>query len=242
MSAAPSWVGCVDASEADALAALRLRPGLEVASLANVLWLRGPASDEELDLALRKVPGLRRFALRADGQLIADGARVPEGYLPVLRWQLLRDWLPLAMPGSLGAGVAANRVSIRLVRSVDELPANALLTEIRAWRDWAEGAPAIRLRPLRFAAAGDGRVWVEGTPLPSLPGARFHRSDGVAMPCGWKVEPNVGTPVLRRWLALAEGDTAFAPPDENWEIVKAEQFVPAMRSAVRLTAEALRHE
>jgi hypothetical protein len=242
MNAAPSWVGCVDASESDALAALRLRPGLEVAPLANTLWLRGPSIDEDLDLALRKIPSLRRFALQADGQLIADGARVPEGYLPALRWQLLRDWLPLALPASLGGGAVTNRVAVRLVRSVAELPANALLTGIRVWHDWAEQAPAIRLRPLRFAAAGDGRVWVEGTPLPALPGARFHRSDGVAIPCGWKVEPHFGTAVLRRWLALAEDDTAFAQPDGKWETLKAEQFVPAMRSAVRLTAEALGHE
>jgi hypothetical protein len=242
MSAAPSWVGCVDASESDALGALRLRPALEIAPLGNVLWLRSPAIDEELDLALRKVPGLRRFALRPDGQLIADGARVPEGYLPTLRWQLLRDCFPLAMPASFGGGVMTNRVPIRLARSADELPANALLTEIQAWRGWAEGAPAIRLRPLRFAAAGDGRVWVEGTPLPALPGARFHRSDGAAIPCGWKIEPHVGPLVLRRWLVLADGDTAFAQPDGKWQIVKAEQFVPAMRSAVRLTAEALGHE
>ncbi len=241
MHADARWVAWIDAADAGALAALRLRPGLEIATSADVVWLRGPACDDALAGALRQVPGLHRSTVLADGQLLADGARVPGGWIPELRWEPLRAWLPVALPTALGPGSPATPAELRLVRSTFELPANAVLTEIQAWQAWAERATEIRLRPLRFAAASDGRVWVEGTPLPALAGHRFHLSEGVAIPCGWVCAPDPGGRVLRRWLALAAGATAFAHADGRWEILQEEQFVPALRSAVRLTASALGH-
>jgi hypothetical protein len=236
------WVAWIDASNAEALAPLRLLPGLEVAWLAPSIWLRGPAWNEVLAGALRKVPGLRRLTVQTDGQLLAEGARVPEGWLPALSWRPLRDTLPVALPPALGAVPGGSTAGVRLVRSATERPATAVLTDIRTWLEWVETAPQIRLRALRFAAALDGRIWIEGTPLPTLPGQRFHLREGVAIPCGLGAAPDLDARVLRRWLGLAPGDTAFVHPDERWEIVKAEQFVPAMRSAVRLTAEVLGHE
>ena len=241
MSQDARWVACLDASHAGALAPLRLLPGLEVASLPPTLWLRGPAANEALALALRKVAGLRRFTVRADGQLTAEGTRVPEGWLPPLLWQPLRDTLPVALPSALGAVPASAAARIHLVRSSTEREAGAILTDLHSWLRWTEEAPGIRLRPLRFATARDGRIWIEGTPLPTLPGQHFHLRDGVAIPCGLGCAPDLGSGVLARWLGLASGDTALAHPDGTWEIVKAEQFVPAQRSAARATAEALGH-
>jgi hypothetical protein len=237
-NASTRWVACIDAAEAPALAALRLIPGLEVASVGEVVWLRGPGMDDALALGLQKIPGLRRFTLQADGQLIADGTRVPKGRLTAAAWSPLRDGQRVALPHALGATGSGNRAPLQLARSAAELPANALLTDLHPWHAWAETAPEIRLRPLRFAAASDGRVWIEGTPLPGVAGRRYHLREGVAVPCGFACSPDLGAPALRRWLALAEGDTAFSEPEGSWEILRSEQFVPALRSAVRATMEA----
>jgi hypothetical protein len=48
--------------------------------------------------------------------------------------------------------------------------------------------------------------------------------------------------VMARWLSLAAGDVAFTDAGGRWEIIKAEQFIPATRAAARLTAAALHHE
>jgi hypothetical protein len=233
------WVACLPEAEAARLAALRLLPGLEVASQAGVVWLRGPACDDALDFALRKVSGLRRFTVQADGQMIAEGARVPGGWLPALTWQPLRSSQPVALPVARGPGQVGSLAALGLVRSSVAQPAQALLTTIEVWLAWAGSAAEIRLRPLRFAAAHDGRVWIEGSPLPALPGQHFYLAEGVAIPCGLACEPDPGARVLRRWLSLAGGDTALAHPEGRWEILRAEQFVPAMRSAARRTAEVL---
>ena len=52
MSTAANWVACIDAAGAEGLAALRLLPGLEVAPLADIVWLRGPSWNETLAHAL----------------------------------------------------------------------------------------------------------------------------------------------------------------------------------------------
>src|SRR5437762_6110572 len=94
MSASQSWVAQLDTPEVSSLAALRLVPGLEIAVLAPVLWMRGPDWNDALAMACRKIPGLRRFTLLDGRRLLAGGTRVPLGYLPELRWQPLRESLP----------------------------------------------------------------------------------------------------------------------------------------------------
>lgn len=235
------WVARLNAADASALAGLRLVAGLEVATIGSVLWLRGSAWNEALRRALRKVPGLDRFETHASGRLLADGARVPQGRLPELRWQALAPWFPVNLPTAHGLVAAPSPAPFRLVRSTGEREAGGVLAELSAWHEFAIGAAAIRLRPLRFAAARDGRVWIEGMPLPPVPGRRFSISEGIAIPCGFTWSPALSVTAIRQWLGLGEGDATFAAEDGTWEIIRAEQFVPATRSAARATREALSH-
>lgn len=242
MNGGASWAARIDAADAEALSALRLVPGLEVAMLSHILWLRGAAWDESLALALRKVSGLVRFEVLPGGRLLAQGARVPEGRLPELRWQPLKDWFSVRLPTAARSAEMAARQPLKLVRSSEERPANALLADLASWAAFASTTAEIRLRPLRFAAAQDGRVWIEGAPLPAIPGERFHLRDGVAAPCGFAWSPEIETPVLQKWLGLANGDSAILLRDGTWEMLREEQFVPASRSAARMTAQSQAHE
>jgi hypothetical protein len=234
------WVASLETQDAEALGELRLLLGLELAEDGPRLWLRGPGWDDALALALRKVPGLRRFGVLPGGQLLPSDARVPHGRLPELRWRPLREWFGVVLPPVRTATRSLHHAPVTLVRSVEVQPANALLTDLTAWRAFAVTTAAIRLRPLRFAAARDGRAWVEGVPVPAIAGRRFHVRAQVAVPCGFAWSPPVEAEVLRRWLSLAEGDVAFASAEGDWEIIRAEQCVPASRSAARATVEALR--
>jgi MoxR-vWA-beta-propeller ternary system domain bpX2 len=239
MSDGAPWAAHVELADASGLADLRLLPGLEIAQMAHVYWLRGPAWDSALGLALRRVSGLRVFRVLPDGALLRQGARVPEGRLPELRWEPLRIAAAVQLAAPLPGGVRPSPVSLRLVRTSVEQPARGLLTDAPSWRDWADRAPNIRLQPLRFAAARDGRVWIEGAPISTLSGQRFQVAEGVGVPCGFTWQPAIDAQALARWLGLAKGDAALASTGSEWEIIKDEQFVPATRSGARLTAEAL---
>jgi hypothetical protein len=241
MSTTPqSWVATIDTPDPAILSPLRLIPGLEIAPLPPFLWLRGPDWNDTLALACRKIPGLRRYTLLDGKRLVPEARRVPTGFLPELRWQPLRESLPVALPTPHESHSSqSSHAPLTLVRSATIQPANALLTTWSAWHSFATTTAELRLQSLRFATAHDSRVYIEGTPVPTLPGQRFHQRHGIAVPCGWTWSPALETAVLRRWLSLAEGDTAIASPDGPWEIIKAEQFIPATRHAVRLTAEVL---
>ena len=235
------WAARLNASESSSLADLRLSAGLEAAEIDGMIWLRGANWSEALRLALRKVPGLDLFELSAGGRLLADGARVPRGRLPELPWQPMARWASVSLRAATGLVAPPVRAVLRLVRSSIERAAGGVLAELPAWHDFAIRAAEIRLRPLRFAAARDGRAWLEGTPLPAVPGRRCSIEDGIAIPCGFKCSPALSPAALRRWLGLADGDVALVGEDGLWEIIKAEQFVPATRSAVRTSADALAH-
>ncbi len=246
MSTGSEWVARMAVADAPQLAALRLVPGLEFGEMAGVIWLRGPALAEGLLLGLRRISGLELYRILPGGALRREGMRVPEGRLPPMRWQPLRNAFPVRLPlSSIAATRVENdvaRVPVKLVRSANERPAGALLTDILTWLDWATKAPEIRLNALRFAAAQSGRVWIEGKPLPPIAGERYHLSEGVAAPAGYEWSPALDPKVLARWLSLAAGDTAFCDVEGRWEIIKTEQFIPATRAAARLTAAALHHE
>src|SRR5438128_320238 len=96
------WVGRINAAESSPLAELRLVAGLEAAEIGGVVWLRGSAWSEALRLALRGISGLDRFELLASGRLLAEGARVPSGRLPELRWEPLARWFPVTLPAQHG--------------------------------------------------------------------------------------------------------------------------------------------
>jgi len=163
MSTSPSWVATIDTPDPGVLAPLRLVPALEIALLPPVLWLRGPDWNDTLALACRKIPGVRRFTLLDGKRLVPEGHRVPTGFLPDLRWQPLRENLPVSLPAAHASHAThESHAPLTLIRSSAVQPANALLTTWSAWQTFALTGAEIRLRSLRFAAAHDTRVWIEG--------------------------------------------------------------------------------
>ena len=234
------WVACVARSEAKTTAALRLWPGIEACQVEDALWLRGEKLDESLDLALRKLSGATLYNVYPDGRLLRRGARVPGGKPPGGRWVALETWIaldpqPAALPG-LPTG-STGRVHLELTRTTVGAEPTLLVTHVRPWVQYASGAPAVRLKPLAFAAAADGRVLIRGRPLPSLPGKRYVEVEGIAVPCGFAWSPPVDAEVLRELLELAPGDIAVLEGDGTYEHVGSSGFVPATRSAARRSLE-----
>jgi hypothetical protein len=88
---------------------------------------------------------------------------------------------------------------------------------------------------LRFAATSN-RTLIAGNPLPPLDGTRLWERGGIIVPCGFDLSPPIDPATLRRALALSADDAALFQEDGNWELIPAGAFVPARRSAIRLTA------
>jgi hypothetical protein len=136
------------------------------------------------------------------------------------------------------AARCAARIAIALepVSTSDE--PDILVGTLADWSGYATGAPQVRLEKLTFAASADGRVIVRGQPLPPIPGRRCYERAGVAVPCGWGWPSWLTADLVRSTLEIAPPAVALFSPAGTWEVVPADQFVRATRSAVRLSAEA----
>lgn len=229
-----SWALRLDAARAASAAALRLKPGIEACESGGDVWLRGPDGGEELALELRRIPGADRYEVSPGGVIRAPGKRVPAGKLPEGPWVAASAWAQAApQPASLPAELT-QRVKPRLERAGEERPANLLRLPLAAFAAWAESAPAVRLRPLAFAASG-AEALVRGLPLPPVAGTPYAEEGGIAVPCGWTLLPAAGAAAWRERLALAEGDLALFHADGSFDRVPAAAFVRASRSAARAT-------
>lgn len=235
------WALVLDMEHAAALGPLRREPGLEAALVEGRLWLRGQTTSDSLATRLRQLPARARYTVQADQALLLEGALVPQGYLPQGKWLPLEHWFPVTVPTVVESRVdPIEPVMLRLARDTTLRQPNLLLTTLKIWADYAASAPQFRLQHWSFAANQRGQVLIRGVPLPPLPGRQLIETEHVAVDAGWTWFPGVEPLVLRRKLQLASGDLLLMQlgeaDDSVIEVIPAEAFVKATRSAVRLTA------
>ena len=244
---AHGWAVRLSIEDRHVLAALRLLAGVEVAVVGESIWVRGPVAERAAATAADRLPASARFALLADGVLRPPGASVPRARLPRdVTWVGLRSWIEVELPALLPPARSVERLPLRLVRGGAEAVPDAMLLGLDTWAQWAESAPAVRLAPLRFAAAtalaldglGPAQALVLGEPLPPLPGVRLNSRAGILVPAGWRWEPAVSAATVRGLLGLRTDELALWPDvHAPVSMVPAEAVVPASRSAARLTRE-----
>lgn len=230
------WAVQLPKDQSYAAADLRLEAGIEVLERDDSIWLRGEAADERLHRLLLQLPDARRFEVLAGDELRPVDSRLPKGRLPQGSWTKLKSWATVALPPAALAAQFSARVPLQLVRIADDMAANVLLTNMDDWLNFATSTSQLRLAPLRFAASHDGRVVVQGSPLPPLPGTRVYEQAAVAVPCGWGWSPRVDHETLRESWNVGKHDLALVNTDGSWEHIREDQFVQASRSAVRESA------
>ncbi len=234
------WAVRLDAARGAAVAELRMEPGIESLECADCLWLRGTASDERLDLLLRRLPGATRFDVLPDGQLLPSGKRLPSGRLPEGAWVALKSWAQVALPVAKLAARSLRRIPFRLERVATHEEASLILTREADWVRYGSSAPQVRLERLTFAASSDGRILVRGRPLPPVAGERFYEEACVAVPCGWSWPMWLDAQVIRDALDVEAEELVLFSSAGTWESIAGDLFVRATRSAIRLSATAER--
>jgi hypothetical protein len=224
------------AHDLPALGAVRPVPGLLVAADGGQLWLRGLPATGELPLAVRALPAIAAYALDEQNRLFPAGHLTPTGRLPALAWQPIQEFLPLEIPTAALPAQASPTYRVRLVPSARGAASAALLTTLDAWVAYAETAPEIRLRGLRFAVSAAARVLLLGTPLPPIAGQEHWLTAGLLLPAGFDFEAPFIAPLLASQLRAAGEDVVLFAADGSWERVPQAHLVSATRGAVRRTA------
>ena len=214
----------------------RTQSGWEVCEENQTLWLSLPVEAAEPAATL---PCLARYRIDARQRLIPLHGSLPTGLLPVGPWQSLEAFLTIAAPAAVLPGRQQGKLEITLTRSSSETEPTALLATLPDLAAWADKASRLRLGRLSFAAAADGRVFVRGTPLPSVPGIPWYFQGNLALPAGWEFAPPLRPAWVERVLLPAPGSIALVEPDGRVELIGQEGFAPLTLAALRRTTAAL---
>lgn len=226
----------INQPQSEALAGVRLQPGLRVAVEGNTLWLRGIAWPDGLTSSIWQLPAMQVYEMNENGLLFKRGSQVPVAELPALSWMALQHFLQVQPPVSAYKGECKEKLPIKLIPSAKQQTGVALLTTLQHWKAYAEMAPQVRLKRLKFAVSGSGDVLITGTPLPAIPGREFWLNHGMLLPCGYDFEFTVLGALLPQQLNLNKDDTIIFEYNGNWQKIEAGNFVTATRSAIRLTS------
>jgi hypothetical protein len=231
------WIITLEQADAHTLAPWRLIGGVEVGVYQGQLWLRGPQLSGELANALRSLPAVHRYKLSPPNLLLDSFSSLPVATVPAIEWVSLQKWITPQIEQPVSAANPPDKLALRLVESFVEKPSGLLLTNLGHWRNYVETAPEFRLHGLKFAADSSGAVIILGQPLPAVSASHFTLHGRIACPAGFEWSPKVSPAVLERLFRVKEQEMVLLLRDGTHMRLSLEQFVPASRAAVRLTAQ-----
>ena len=230
-----NWVARLPAIDAVRLGSLRTVRGLRIFPDSDVLWLTGDEFDEKFECVLRSIPNLERFRLWPDRQLTRWNETVPCARLPAGDWQPLIEWMMPKLPIAGFAAMGHVTEPLKLVRCSTFSASNVWCANWQAWRDYAVTAPNVRLSRWSFAVSENWKVLIRGIPVPLVPGFGYVDQEGIAIPSGWRFDPEIPAAMVRKILKLDDTSTALFASDGSFERIPESAFVRANRSAVRFT-------
>ena len=233
----------INKKDKEILGTVRAHEQIRLAESAEWLWLRCPLTEEALPAAeaMRQLPAHTAYILQEENKLFPRGGKTPVALLQEMKWVPIRKFLSLELPVAAMPGRVEQKCTIELVASDRREEGRALLTSMEHWSTYAEIAPEIRLRQLRFAVSENSSVLIMGTPLPPVPGQEYWLQEGNLLPAGYDFRFSIAAPLIAARLNPQHKHLLLFYPDGNWEAIPSEAFVPATRSGVRLTQEGLTH-
>ena len=231
------WVMTLPIARLDRAAVIRLDEGIMGAldPENGLVWLRG----RQLSNAVFALPFFSLFQIEgATGRLFPFDSELPvERLSEELAWEPLSKLVHISeLRPDFPVVDESSRARLQLKRGGDPDKApNLLSVSLQKWSAYARTAPTIRLARLAFAASGEEAL-IRGTPPPPISGQSWFEENGIAIPCGWVIDPPVSAAVIRKAIRASQQETILLYPDGMIDRIAEENFVSASRAAVRLTA------
>ncbi|GAA3936255.1 hypothetical protein GO495_14090 [Chitinophaga oryziterrae] len=224
-------------AHAAALGSVRTFPGLLAARSGEEIWVRGiPAGKPDKKISV--LPVMHTYFMDEQERLFAPAAQTPVAMLPALEWIPLLSFIKVTLPVSALPGVLEAPQRVKLVRRNGNviIPGNdALLTSLEIWDTYVSTAPLVRLQHLYFAVSENREALIIGTPIMPLPGKTYILGDNILLPAGYDFDPPAITSLVTTTLNPLHDGILLFHENGHWEKIKFDCFVPATRSAVRLT-------
>jgi hypothetical protein len=224
-------------AHAAALGSVRTFPGLLAARSGEEIWVRGIPTGKP-DKKISVLPAKHTYFIDEQERIYAPGALTPSDTLPALEWVPLLSFIKVTLPVSALPGVLEESQLVKLVRTEGNviIPENdALLTPLETWETYVSTAPLVRLQHLYFAVSENSEALIIGTPNIPLPGKTYTLRNNILLPAGYDFDPPTIASLVAKALNPVNDGILLFHENGHWEKIRFDCFVPATRSAVRLT-------
>jgi len=225
----------INKADLNSLGTVRCISGLLVAEEDNTIWLRGINETINTDTRLKQLPVKNTFIVDENNMLFVPGGLTPIDQLKEMQWQALSSFIKVELPVSVLPGKPGKQITIKVIPSDSAKEGAALLTNLSDWKKYSETASAVRLNRLRFAVSDKEKVMIMGNPLPPLPGMEYWISNDILLPAGFDFEIPLTALFIRERLNKNRDAILVFDMEGGLERIEKTYFVPAKRSAVRLT-------
>jgi hypothetical protein len=224
-------------ADKETLGSVRTIPGLQVAVDDSWIWLRVKEAKDNTMLSIRQLPAIHTYEMDELQNLFPAGGLTPVDRLKNLLWVPIKQFIEVELPTSAIPGNITQGYEVNLVPSTRLQEGQALITTLSLWKEYAHAAPEVRLARLRFALSEHNEVLVMGSPLPAIPGKEYWMQEGMLLPAGFDFDIPWLAPLIAGKLNPLKDSIIKFNEDSSWVKIPKEAFVPATRSAVRLTEE-----
>ncbi|SEW36409.1 hypothetical protein SAMN05428988_4491 [Chitinophaga sp. YR573] len=224
----------LSSAHAAALGSVRTFPGLLAARSGEEIWVRGIPTGKP-DKKISVLPARYTYFMDEQERIYAPGALTPSDTLPALEWVPLLSFIKVTLPVSALPGILEEPLQIKLARNVIIQESDALLTPLETWETYVSTAPLVRLQHLYFAVSENSEALIIGTPNIPLPGKTYILRNNILLPAGYDFDPPAITSLVAKALNPVNDGILLFHENGQWEKIKFDCFVPATRSAVRLT-------
>lgn len=217
------------------VAGLRCTPGVEAWLTAEHVWLRWPASREEVLRQVWPISGVELFVER-EGSFYRLGEHLP--FFDTPDWSAAKPLQDLLFPAPFTPAqvptLPVSPVMVELVPEDKSRATTAMQCKLTDLHQCLSSITIFRLEKWLAARCGN-KVLARGPDLPWLPDAQRFWGKHVLVPLGYRLSPNVPEAVLRAALAAEEDHLLVFYPD-HVERIPLEAFQPLTRAAVRSAA------
>jgi hypothetical protein len=216
------------------LAGVRCRTDVSVITSGERAWVTWPTGIEEVWQALLPAPACE-FYQEHNGLWYKLGSRLPAtGFPPKGEAKSLDAVLfPAPAQAELPPALAAKPVRLTLVADDKVRPTAALRCSITDLQDWADRATTKELADCRAASCGES-IFLRGSRLPAVLGAKRYWGERVWIPLGFRPEPNLPETALRAAAEVSLGEILVLT-QQGAEAVPEDAFAPVMRAGLRLS-------
>jgi hypothetical protein len=231
----PEVILKLDEKDKESLGTIRCMDGLRAADDGGHIWLRGIGGLESMDIALKQLPVKSTFLTNEKNLLFIPGASTPVDALKELLWLPVSEFITVESPVAAFPGKTSDKINIKLATCGKERVGKALLTSLANWKRYAETAPESRLQALAFAVSENSEVLIMGYPLAPLPGKEYWDAGDILIPAGYDFELSMMPAFISKRLNESKHAVIVFDTAGRWHRIGKECFVPAKRSAIRLT-------